>query len=82
MYNGFLGNAIDTMDSVAYCAMFSRLDSEYPWDLPRPKKDNARKKREVRNGDAEFECLEDYDARNICPVSVETFEKSLSEKAA
>lgn len=64
------------MDSVAYCAMFSRLESGYPWDLPRPKKENARKKREVNDADPGFECMDDYDARNICPISRESFPRN------
>lgn len=67
------------MDSVAYCAMFSRLESGYPWDLPRPKKDNARKKREVNDADPGFECMDDYDARNICPITRDSFPRNLRD---
>lgn len=64
IYSGFLGDAVDLMDSVTFCSAFSRLESEYPWDLPRPKKDNARRKRDVA-GDPSYECLYDEDARSM-----------------
>jgi len=35
-YGGMLGDAVNLMDSVDYCSLYSRLDSGYPWDLPRP----------------------------------------------
>ncbi|CAL8147760.1 unnamed protein product [Orchesella dallaii] len=71
IYAGFLGDARDLIMSIDYCTVMSRMESEYPWDLPRPGKDGAttlrRRKREAGNPTNEHECLQEMDARDICP---------------
>jgi len=37
-YSGLLGDARALMDNVDYCSLSARLESTYPWDLPRPTK--------------------------------------------
>lgn len=59
-YNGLLGDAVKLMDGVAYCADFSRLDTPYPWDLPRPARNPqniGRKRRAAPSNNGKFTCL-------------------------
>jgi len=70
IYAGFLGDARDLIMSIDYCTVFSRMESDYPWDLPRPGKNGAkssRRKREADKNEYKYECLQNMDARDICP---------------
>ncbi|ODM87449.1 hypothetical protein Ocin01_19232 [Orchesella cincta] len=73
IYAGFLGDARDLIMSIDYCTVFSRMESDYPWDLPRPGKNGqtTRRKREATNK-YKYECLHPMDARDICPSDTAT----------
>ncbi|CAL8095199.1 unnamed protein product [Orchesella dallaii] len=69
---GLFGNQIEVQDNLAMCASASRMETDYPWDLPRPQKSTAfmskviRRKRDLENSaEATGNCM-DLDKPMVC----------------